>query len=96
MKQNITIKLAEEEFPLAVEPELEEGIRAAAERINEQYAYLSDHYGNVSAKQVLSMLLLMEETKLVELQRKNAGEAGDMIKDIEALNAELDEYLLSR
>ena len=88
--------MADEEYPLAVEPELEEGIRAAADRINEQYAYLIDHYGNVSAKQVLSMLLLMEETKLVGLQKENAGEVSDIIREIESLNAELDEYLLSR
>ncbi len=96
MKQNIKIKIAGDEYQLAVDPDLEEGIRAAADRINENVDYLLDHYGNVSPKQVLGIVLLREEVKLIELQRKNAGEAGEMDRELEALNAELDEYLLSR
>ena len=96
MKQNIKIKIAGDEYQLAVDPDLEEGIRAAADRINENVNYLMDRYGNVSLKQVLGIVLLREEVKLIELQRRNAGEAGAMERELEALNAELDEYLLSR
>ena len=96
MKQNIKIKIAGDEYQLTVEPDLEEGIRAAADRINENVDCLLDHYGNVSPKQVLGIVLLREEVKLIELQRKNAGEAGEMDRELDALNAELDEYLLSR
>ena len=96
MKQNIKIKIAGDEYQLTVEPDLEEGIRAAADRINENVDYLLDHYANVSPKQVLGIVLLREEVKLIELQRKNAGEAGEMDRELDALNAELDEYLLSR
>jgi len=96
MAQNITIQIANENYPLAVEPQLEEAIRTAAEKINELYSYQMDHFGNVSDKQVLSMLLLQEESKLIEAQMKDAGSTREILSEIDALNAELDEYLLSR
>lgn len=96
MKQNITIRIAGEVYPLTVESSLEEAIRTAAEQINEAYNYRMDHFGNVSDKEVLSMILLQEEAKLIELQQKDAGSARSIVSEIDALNAELDEYLLSR
>ena len=81
---------------MSVNPELEEGMRAAAERINEEYDYIVDHYGNVSQSEVLTMMLLRSEVKLLELQRANAGAAGDVMREIEALNSQLEEYLLGR
>lgn len=96
MKQNITLKIGGVEYPMSVNPELEEGMRAAAERINEEYDYIVDHYGNVSQSEVLTMMLLRSEVKLLELQRANAGAAGDVMREIEALNSQLEEYLLGR
>lgn len=96
MKQNITLKIGGVEYPLSINPELEEGMRAAAERINEEMDYIEDHYGNVSHSDVLSIMLLRAEVKLLELQRDNAGEAGELVRGIEALNAELEDYLHSR
>ncbi len=81
---------------MSVNPELEEGMRAAAERINEEYDYIVDHYGNVSQSEVLTMMLLRSEVKLLELQRANAGAAGDVMREIEALNNQLEDYLLGR
>ena len=91
MKQNIKIKIAGDEYQLAVDPDLEEGIRAAADRINENVDYLLDHYGNVSPKQVLGIVLLREEVKLIELQKRNDSLMGGCIvpkDDAEEANGE--------
>ena len=96
MKQNITLKIGGLEYALSINPELEEGMRAAAARINEEMDYLVDHYGNVSQSEVLTIMLLRTEVRLLELKRRNAGEAGDLTREIEALNTQLEEYLLGR
>ena len=96
MAQNITVKIAGKEFPLAVEPAMEGKIRTAVEKINERFDYIADHYGNVSQQDVLSMILLEEEAKLIEMQEKDSGDARTLAREIDAINAQLDEYLTSR
>lgn len=96
MKQNITIRIAKEEFSLEVDAELEEGIRVAVDNVNDSIDNLLSRYGNVDMQKVLSIVLLNEEMKIVDLENRNSRQVNDIMGDIEALDAKLEEYLLSR
>lgn len=96
MKQNINLKIGGLDYPLNIDPELEEGMREAADRIDRELGYFMDHYKNVTKEKVLCMMLLETEVKLLELQGKNAGEASMLRNDVEAINSELEDYLHSR
>jgi len=96
MKQRITIKIAQKDYPLEVESELEEAIRAAAQRVNNEIESLSIIYRDVDLKDILSVVLLSEEQKLVEAESKSNIQISDTLRQVEELDATLGEYLLSR
>lgn len=96
MKQRITIKIAQKPFPLEIEPEMEEKIREAATKVNNEIESLSMMYRDVELTDILSVVLLSVEKKLVELESKSNTEINDSLHRIEELDARLGEYLLSR
>ena len=96
MKQNISIKIAGQEFHLSVDPEQEEVIRMAALRINEKVDELRDHYQTVELCDILSIVLLEEEKKLIELQRRYNAEADGIFSRLHSLDKDLNDYLHGR
>lgn len=96
MKQKITIRISKNEYPLEIESEMEEKIRAAAQRVNNEIESLSMMYRDVDMKDILSVVLLSEEKKLVEAESKSNIQISDTLRQVEELDAYLGEYLLSR
>ena len=92
-KQRITIRIGGRELQLFVEADKEEGLRAAAVRINREIDALRFDFRNQELSDILSIILLSEETRLMELEARSAEETNDTIRALEQLDADLGEYL---
>lgn len=95
-KQRIKVSIAERSYPLDIDPEQEESIRAAVDALNAQIEATRSRYTNVDMRDILSMVLLQEESRLIGLERRSAGELGELEKEIAALDRQLGEYLYGR
>ena len=93
MKQRITLKIAGKETQHLVDAERDEVIRAAADRINREIDSLRFDFRDQNLSEVLSMILLSEETKLLELEARNNQETDTLLRRLEELDASLGEYL---
>ena len=93
MKQRITLKIAGKETQHLVDAGREEMIRAAADRINKEIDALRFDFRDQDLSDVLSMLLLSEETKLLELEARSSRENQRALRQLEELDASLGEYL---
>lgn len=93
MKQRITLKIAGKETHHLVDAEREEVIRAAADRINQEIDALRFDFRNHELSEVLSMILLSEETKLLELEARTNKETDMTLRRLEQLDEHLGEYL---
>ena len=93
MKQRITLKIAGKESEFMVDAEREELIRAAAARINKEYEAMRYDYRNQDPADVLRMILLSEEMRLLETETRNKQENSRLIQRLEELDAGLEEYL---
>lgn len=93
MKQRITLKIAGKETQHLVDAEREEVIRAAADRINREIDAIRFDFRDHDLSEVLSMILLSEETKLLELEARSNKETDTMLRRLEELDASLGEYL---
>ena len=93
MKQRITLKIAGKETQHLVDAEREEVIRAAADRINREIDSLRFDFRDQNLSDVLSMILLSEETKLLELESRSNQETDSMLRRLEELDASLGQYL---
>ncbi|MBQ6957570.1 MAG: cell division protein ZapA [Bacteroidales bacterium] len=93
MKQRITLKIAGKETQHLVDAEREEVIRAAADRINREIDSLRFDFRDQNLSEVLSMILLSEETKLLELEARSNHETDTLLRRLEELDASLGEYL---
>lgn len=93
MKQRITLKIAGKETQHLVDAGREEVIRAAADRINKEIDALRFDFRDQDLSDVLSMLLLSEETKLLELESRSSKENQRALRQLEELDASLGEYL---
>jgi cell division protein ZapA (FtsZ GTPase activity inhibitor) len=93
MKQRITLKIAGKETQHLVDAGREEVIRAAADRINKEIDALRFDFRDQDLSDVLSMLLLSEETKLLELEARSSSENQRALRQLEELDASLGEYL---
>ena len=96
MKQNITIKLVGREFPFEVDSSDEEIIRAAAAKLNDEVKELQFNYQGHDEKDVMCMVMLSEEIRLMELERNGNTEHSDTRRRLEELDAALEDYLHSR
>ena len=76
-----------------MDAEREELIRAAADRINKEIDALRFDFRDQNLSDVLSMLLLSEETKLLEMEARSSREAQTALRRLEELDASLGEYL---
>ena len=93
MKQRITLKIAGKETQHLIDAEREEAIRAAADRINREIDSLRFDFRDQDLSEVLSMILLSEETRLLELEARNNRETDMLLRRLEELDASLGEYL---
>ena len=93
MKQRITLKIAGKETQHLVDAGREEVIRAAADRINKEIDALRFDFRAQDLSDVLSMLLLSEETKLLELEARTNRETDNMLRRLEELDTSLGDYL---
>ena len=93
MKQRITLKIAGTETEHVVDAAREEVIRADADRINKEIDSLRFDFRDQDLSDVLSMLLLSEETKLLELEARTNRETDNMLRRLEELDTSLGEYL---
>jgi len=93
MKQRIILKIAGKEMEFRVEPEREEMIRAAAARINQEIDSLRFDYRDQGLSEVLMMILLSEETRLLEFEARNTNETNSVLRRLGDLDAALGEYL---
>ena len=93
MKQQITLKIAGKETVHMVDPEREEIIRKAAKRINEEIDSLRFDFRDHDLSEVLSMILLSEEIRLLELEARSTHETNSVLQRLGDLDAALGEYL---
>ena len=93
MKQRITLRIAGKETQHLVDAEREELIRAAADRINREIDSLRFDFRDQNLSDVLSMILLSEETKLLEMESRSNKETDTLLRRLEELDASLGEYL---
>ncbi len=96
MKQRITIRIAGKEFELDVEAASEEKIRAAVKRINQRIFEKSTSYPMVARDEILSMILLEEEVRLVEFETLRDKEKEKLLQQLHTLDERLGEYLIGR
>ena len=93
MKQRISLKIAGREREFMVDPAREEIIRRAAKRINDEIDSLRFDFRDQDLSDVLSMILLSEETRLLELEARSANETNSVLQRLGDLDAALGEYL---
>lgn len=93
MKQRITLKIAGKETEHWIDAGREEVIRAAADKINREIDALRFDFRDQDLSEVLSMILLSEETRLLELEARSKQETHSALRQLEELDASLGEYL---
>ena len=93
MKQRITLKIAGKETQHLVDAEREELIRAAADRINKEIDAMRFDFRDQNLSDVLSMILLSEETRLLELEARSSRETQNALRLLEELDESHGEYL---
>ena len=93
MKQRIILKIAGMETEHRIDAGREEVIRAAADHINREIDALRFDYRDQDLSALLTMLLLSEETRLMELEARNNKETDNLLRRLEDLDAGLGEYL---
>ena len=71
----------------------EEVIRSAADRINKEIDSLRFDFRDQDLSDVLCMVLLSEETRLLELEARSMQENNSVIHRLEELDANLEQYL---
>jgi len=87
------LKIAGKESQHLVDAEREELVRAAADRINREIDSLRFDFRDQGLSEVLSMILLSEETRLLEMEARNNQDTNSVLRRLEELDASLGEYL---
>ena len=87
------MKIAGKETQHLVDAEREELVRAAADKINKEIDSLRFDFRDQGLSEVLSMILLSEETRLLELEARNSQDTNSVLRRLEELDASLEEYL---
>ncbi len=93
MKQRISVKIAGKEAVLNVEAEREEVIRRAVDHINKEIASLRFDFRDQELADVLALVLLSEETRLMEMEARLKSENDTLLSRLEELDSDLEEYL---
>ena len=91
MGQRITIRILDRKFTYRVLPEEESVIRNAVKNITDKLADLRQRHNFVDNQQALTVVLI-QFAVLLEMARTEDA-AGRMVKEIQLLDKQLDEYL---
>lgn len=90
---SIKIKIANRVYPLTIEPKEEEGIRKAADKINESIIEYKKMYATKDLQDLLAMVLLEIATDNLEIKNKgmliNTSVEDDLIKIDELISQQL-------
>jgi cell division protein ZapA len=90
---SIKIKIANRIYPLTIEPKEEEGIRKAADKINESISEYKKMYATKDLQDLLAMALLEIATDNLEIKNKgmliNTSVEDDLIKIDELISQQL-------
>lgn len=87
------MKIAGRESEHFVDARKEELIRKAVAKINKEYDALRYDFRNQDPGDVLRLILVSEEMRLMELEERSSTEKSSVIRRLEELDAGLDEYL---
>lgn len=79
-----------------VDSEKEEAIRSSVKKLNMEIEELQYNYNGIEMRDILSIVLLSEEKRLVDLENRSNVEINDDIRKLEELDKSLGDYLLSR
>ncbi|MCQ2177751.1 MAG: cell division protein ZapA [Bacteroidales bacterium] len=89
-EQSITIKIADKTFPLrAANPEMEQMMRLAAERINEMLGKYNERFPDKSLADKLTFVALNETVARLMAQKANSS----VQTEIQALEKDIAKYL---
>ena len=92
-KLNIKVSIADELYPLSIDPKEEEVIRAAARHINDKLNVYRKTFPNLSTENYLAMVLLHEGVMYKEEEKRNDTKPyQDKLNELTAL---LDNYIAS-
>ena len=90
MLQSITIKIADQAYPLKVtSPEHEEIIRKAAAEVNSKIAFWLERHPEKKLSEILSLVALKMCISNIQLQNQAAG----IRTEVEEFAAEIESYL---
>lgn len=93
MKQKIKINIADRIYTLTIESTREEAMRKAVKNINEAINKYKSRMSNIDEVDALSMVILQYAMSLVEIEQKD--EVGSVMKELGALNKQLEDYIQS-
>ena len=87
------MKIAGRESEHYIDPGKEELIRKAVARINKEYDSMRYDFRGQDSVELLRIILVSEEMKLMELEDRSSRENSSIIRRLEELDAGLEEYL---
>ena len=93
-KLSIKVNVADRYYPLKIERTDEEKIRKAAKLINEKVFLYKQRYSDKDTQDFLAMAALQFVIRNIELEEKL--DHTDLLEDLEALNRELDNYMVNK
>jgi cell division protein ZapA len=90
---SIKIKIANRVYPLTVNADEEEGIRNAAEKINQSISEFERLYDVKDKQDLIAMAALKVASRNFELETKGILDNGKMEEDLAAVESLLDQNL---
>lgn len=90
---SIKIKIANRVYPLTVDASEEEGIRNAAEKINQSVGYFERLYDVKDKQDLLAMAALKVATRNFELEKKGILDGAGIEEDLIKVEQLLDQNL---
>ncbi|MDD3200612.1 MAG: cell division protein ZapA [Bacteroidales bacterium] len=93
-KQKISLVIAGRSYDFVIEPDKEEKLRLAVKRLNETIQDTLLRFKGVDVQDAMSIILFSKEVRIIELETKE--EIKDILDQLEGLNDQLGNYLLSR
>lgn len=95
-KLKINITIAEREYPLTINPEQEEGLRSASQKIETMIKQFEQNYAVKDKQDLLAMCALQFATQVEHKQSEKNNIDEQVIKKLEKLDNLLENYLQSK
>lgn len=95
MKEKLKIKvsIADRVYPMTVYPEQEEGLRLAANKINQVIKHFEDNYAVRDKQDVLAMSALQFASKIEQLQIDKTEDQSEIERRLQLLNEKIEDSL---